>query len=884
MTGQSGEPRRSFDPDAFHQQADVLNIVLDSLTQGMVVVGPDHRVLAFNRSFEELFQLPAGTVEEGADFREVLRTWAEVTGQDQPMLDRAILQLDHAIPFEFEFSQQIRGEPRWCQLTHHPLPGKGFVRTFTDITGRKQAEEALRHSEDYFRAFFEILPAGVLTHRQGRIQFVNTACLKMFGAKDADELIGTSVMDRIHPAFREKVRERIRIAMDRGVPGHLLEETFLRLDGSSFAIEATGHPISMNGEEAILVVFNDITERRRSEDVLRISEERLRLAMLATQQGWFDLNLKTGEVIASREFARMIGAEDAQPPMTYQTWVEAIHRDDRSVVLQCFDECLKTREVRQMEYRILARTGEWKWVRSSAKVVAFDEAGLPTRMTGTHADITERKQAEAALRQSEQEYRQLFEMANDPIIIFEPETELILEANQAACRTYGFDHDEFVGLDLKTLTRDIPRGKSQIQALMASGLYHNFETVQLNKQGEEIHFLINSSVITYRGQKAVLSLNRDIRDRKRLEAQLAQSQKMESLGTLAGGVAHDMNNVLGAILGLASAHIGSQPYGSPLHQALDTICKATERGGKMVTSLLGFARQNPAESRELDMNALLSEQVALLERTTLAKVRLQLDLEKGLRSILGDTSALTHAFMNLCVNALDAMPENGTLTLHTRNVDQDWIEVVVEDNGMGMSKEVLERAMDPFFTTKATGKGTGLGLSMVFSTVNAHQGQMVIESEPGKGTRVLMRFPACEGAAPAPASAVFEAPLASLESLRILLVDDDELIRSSVQTILEALGHSAVSTAQCGEEALGMLEAGLEPDLIILDMNMPGLGGTGTLPRLRALRPLVPILLSTGRTDQTALTLAAAHPGVTLLSKPFGLRELQKHLENIGLG
>ena len=223
---------------------------------------------------------------------------------------------------------------------------------------------------------------------------------------------------------------------------------------------------------------------------------------------------------------------------------------------------------------------------------------------------------------------------------------------------------------------------------------------------------------------------------------------MESLGTLAGGVAHDMNNVLGAILGLASAHIGTQPYGSPLHQALGTICKATERGGKTVKSLLSFARQSPVENGRLDMNAILKEEVALLERTTLAKVRLEIDLEANLRPILGDASALTHAFMNLCVNAVDAMPENGTLTLHTRNVDNDWIEVVVEDNGTGMSKEVLEKAMEPFYTTKETGQGTGLGLSMVFSTVKAHRGQMSIESELGKGTRVMMRFPACEHEAP----------------------------------------------------------------------------------------------------------------------------------------
>jgi len=198
---------------------------------------------------------------------------------------------------------------------------------------------------------------------------------------------------------------------------------------------------------------------------------------------------------------------------------------------------------------------------------------------------------------------------------------------------------------------------------------------------------------------------------------------------------------------------------------------------------------------------------------------------------------------------------------------------------------VLSHVFEPFFTTKETGKGTGLGLSMVFSTVKAHRGQMTIESEPDKGTRVMMRFPACEQEPPAQAvaTAVSEATPIPHGTMRVLLIDDDDLIQSSIRAILEVLGHTAVNTAQSGEEALTMLEAGLEPNLIILDMNMPGLGGTGTLPRLRVLRPDVPVLLATGRVDQTALTLASAHPGVTLLSKPFGLRELQKHLENIGI-
>jgi nitrogen-specific signal transduction histidine kinase len=369
-------------------------------------------------------------------------------------------------------------------------------------------------------------------------------------------------------------------------------------------------------------------------------------------------------------------------------------------------------------------------------------------------------------------------------------------------------------------------------------------------------------------------------EQARLQAQLNQAQKMESLGSLAGGIAHDMNNVLGAILGLASANVERQPMGSPSRQAFETIIKAAERGGKMVQGLLGFARRTTAEERELNLNELIQEQVHLLERTTLSKIRIEMDLAKDLHPILGDSNTLTHALMNLCVNAVDAMPENGTLILRTRNAGRDVVEVHVEDNGTGMPKEVVERATDPFFTTKEQGKGTGLGLSLVYSAMKAHRGELEIQSEPGQGTCVKLRFPACE---PGPLHfEAVESPIAGAprNGLEVLVIDDDELIQTSLRMLLEALGHTVTSTLN-GEEALARLKAGCRADLVILDMNMPGLGGAGTLPQLRTLRPEVPVLLATGRSTQTALDLVEADPNTTLLSKPFTMDELRIKIEAV---
>jgi len=501
--------------------------------------------------------------------------------------------------------------------------------------------------------------------------------------------------------------------------------------------------------------------------------------------------------------------------------------------------------------------------------------------------LAERSKGERSLAEREAELSSY--IANSPVGIFISDLGgLIRLVNPAVMRQTGYQEQELLGMSVVDLVGPAWR---ESWALALQNLWGQgqaaLELGHLRKDGGEGFWSVEAVRLS---PTRLLGFVSDISQRKRqeeekakLEAQFQQVQKMESLGMLAGGIAHDMNNVLGAILSLASAHLCTQPDGTPLYRALETICKATERGGKMVKGLLSFARQTPCEENPLDLNTILKEQVSLLERTTLAKVRLQLELEPGLRPVLGDAGALTNAFMNLCVNAVDAMPDNGSLILRTRNAASGWVEVEVEDTGTGMSTEVLAKAMDPFFTTKEVGKGTGLGLPSVFSTVKAHRGQMEIQSEPGRGTRIRMRFPACEvEGQPANATGTAET-VAMVRSLRVLVVDDDELIQDSMRVILEGLGHR-VALAGSGEEALALVEAGENPDLIILDINMPGLGGVAALPTLRGLRPKVPVLLCTGRSDQTALTLASEQNGVTLLTKPFGIRELRKHLETIGLG
>lgn len=509
----------------------------------------------------------------------------------------------------------------------------------------------------------------------------------------------------------------------------------------------------------------------------------------------------------------------------------------------------------------------------------------------------ERSQMEASLRESSLRMRSLLEALAEGMVVYDARG-VAIDCNQAAETILGLTREEIIGLEDQDPTwghfhedgRAWPAEEHPPRRTLASGIPERDQIMGLHHpDGREIWISLNTEPIRLPNRPDIsgcVATFRDISERRRadserrrLEGELQHIQRLDSLGSLAGGLAHDMNNVLGAIMALATTLQTRTLDDEFLSTGLETIARATERGRDLVRGLLEFSRKELKAPLLLDLNDLVRKEADLLQRTTLQRLSLVLDLGEDLPPVHGDHQALASALMNLCVNAMDAMPKGGTLTLSTRKGSDGMVELCVEDSGLGMPAEVQARAFEPFYTTKAPGKGTGLGLAIVYGTVKAHGGSVDMQSDLGIGTRVLIRLPAqTRLEVPAPVCAA-PAPVAG-PTLHILLVDDDPLIRASVPTLLESLGH-AVDAVESGEAALARIWNGAEPDVVVLDLNMPGLGGAETLRHLQMLSPDTPILLATGFLDSETKALVGQYEGVKVLLKPFGLSDIRKALAGL---
>jgi len=499
--------------------------------------------------------------------------------------------------------------------------------------------------------------------------------------------------------------------------------------------------------------------------------------------------------------------------------------------------------------------------------------------------IAERKRAEEALRISEEQFRSLAESSTDYIMRYDRQGRHTY-MNPAGLAISGAAAADLIGKTHREagFSEDLCQlWEAHIQRVFETAEPCQLEFEWAGVEGLLVLDLRLTPEFNAKGEvHSVLGVSRDITERKqaeverrRLDERMAQVQKLEALGVLVAGVAHNINNVLAAIMATASLRERLVTAGKDL-EAYRLIGTACRRGRDVVKSLTHFAQPTLSSSGPLELHALITEVRVLLESTTRNRIRILEAFHGEPLWVQGEVGSLNHSLMNLCLNALDAMPDGGTLTFRTALPAEGWIAVSVEDTGAGMTPEILARVTEPFFTTKAVGKGTGLGLSMTHGVIKAHGGVLEIASVAGQGTTVTFRLPRIPMPVPPP---TVEASVSPLGPRTVLLVDDDEDVRFLVARMLKNAGLQTTAVAG-GAEALASLTSGPLPDLIILDQNMPRMDGVQTMEKIRALGIEAPILISSGQPDIEAWS-CFKQPRVAVISKPFEMEELLAKLAKV---
>ena len=492
----------------------------------------------------------------------------------------------------------------------------------------------------------------------------------------------------------------------------------------------------------------------------------------------------------------------------------------------------------------------------------------------------------AALVESETQYRRLFESAHDAILIFDPATEQVLEANSHACQLYGYSNEEFIGLSLKTISVDVERGEEEIDRTLRRGSAHRFETIQVRADGSLMNLEISASTVDFRGRRAILSINRDVTDRvaaaealRKQEAQLQQSEKMEAVGRLAAGVAHDFNNLLTIIQNYAHIVQSELASDDPHASDLEHIHDAARRAARLTKKLVAFSAQQPVRPEVVDVNAAIQDTRRLVSRILRGDTHLELDLEGRQLCIDIDPSQLDRVLVNLIVNARDAMPTGGSITLATRFRELggeevpglpggQYVVLCVADTGTGMDEQTQARVFEPFFTTKRPGEGTGLGLSTVYGIVAQSNGGITVQSEPGAGTRFDLYLPLSTRAMLDRPEVVVPFPRGTENSETVLVIDDEPDVLQVVCSVLRTAGYNVLAAPNGGEALLIAESHPGEIDLLLSDVVMPYTSGPEIAHRIASLRPDLSVAFMSG------LARGVGEPQLPpidrdLLQKPF---------------
>ncbi|WP_439642480.1 PAS domain-containing hybrid sensor histidine kinase/response regulator [Gemmatimonas sp.] len=640
----------------------------------------------------------------------------------------------------------------------------------------------------------------------------------------------------------------------------------------------------------------ELDERHRA-------EERLRLSMEATRQGWFDLDLATGVVAASPQFARLIGATpgDSEVQLTREAWIAAIHHDDRTQVMERLDRCLRTGETERIEYRLKGLDGSFRWIRSTAKVVAHDGAGRPARLTGTHADITDQMATTLALESSERSYRALVEMS--PVGVMVVREGDVRYANPAAVGLMGAtDASELLGVPVRSFLLEDPPSwllsPGECLTSRPEGAPAPMELLLRGLKGNTFEASTLCTPLIHEGASSLQVSFTDISAQKSAEAARLTSRQLEALGTLAGGIAHDFNNILLAIRGNAELVANEPGLSVDGAEQLREILLAGQRASELVRRITTFARPREPHQELIQLRDVLDEVLRLLRPTVPAGISFVVHTDDPVLPIMADAAAVHETIVNLTTNAVYAIGSGrvGEVTFavdHTMLqgdaasvagvVEGQYTRLTVHDTGPGMSSETQRRLFDAFYTTKPVGEGSGLGLSMAYGIMRSHGGTITVSSREGHGATFQLLFPSVEGVAVAP-PALSPVRAATSTSKRVLFVDDEPPLVRLAHRTLTPLGHT-VTSFTCPLEALEAFRVSPDAfDVVITDLSMPRMSGLALAKTLRREGAAIPIVMVTGYSDDVdeAEALAA---GVTRVAvKAATAQQLPRLLAEVAHG
>jgi two-component system, cell cycle sensor histidine kinase and response regulator CckA len=766
-----------------------------------------------------------------------------------------------------------------------PVGVQGTVR---DISERRRAETAIRDSEERFRAVTVTASEAIITIDENSIiQLVNPATERIFGYKP-EEMLGQN-LSMIMP-------ERFRNAHELGLGSYVATKTRkIRWDAIELAgLHREGHEIPLElsfaeytkeGKRFFTGIARDISERKRAEAALRESEERFRNLFENARDSVFTCDLygnftslnAAGEQLTgfTREEALQSNFARTVAPEYISVAKEMLSRKAAGDVASTYELEIITKQGRRVLVEVSSRT--------------LFEDGKPVGVQGSVRDITARKRDEEALRKSEEQYRILFDRNPQPMWVYDLKTLAFLAVNDAAVRHYGYSRECFLAMTVDAIHphEDVPALISQVSRI--EGLGHLGEWRHCNSAGEIINVEITANVIDFANRRAGLVLVNDITAHKIAEqalsnsqAQLQQSQKLEAIGQLAGGVAHDFNNLLTAIGGYSDLTLRRLSDEDPLRGNLIEIKKATDRAASLTRQLLAFSRKQILEPKVLDLNTVVNDMSKMLRRLIGEDVELVTDLASEPGKVKVDPGQIEQILMNLVVNARDAMPHGGTVTIETKDVTLDegyafhhvpvqpgnYTMLAISDTGMGMDKETQLHVFEPFFTTKAAGKGTGLGLSTVYGIVKQSGGYVWVYSEVGSGSVFKVYLPRVTS--PRDSDKQKQGSGALLQgSETILLVEDEEIVRRMARMILENNGYSVLEAGDVKEALRLCFENSEKIDLLLTDVIMPGMSGRVLTERIAAFCPTLPVVYMSGYTDDAIVRHGILEEDIYFLQKPF---------------